>query len=134
MHVLTIKPETIFQALSDATRIRIIRLMVMSGKEVCLCEITDSLKESQTKLSRHLKVLRQAGLLSAKKEGRWIYHRLVTNQDHFLHLYKIIKGLPDTDNIYATDLLNFQARLCLREDGRCQIDETTQTKEKPLSN
>lgn len=128
MNILTTKPETLFQALSDPTRIRIIRLMLISGKEVCLCEITDSLKESQTKLSRHLKVLRQSGLLSAKKEGRWIYHRLVTDQNHFLHLHGIIKDLPDIDDIYATDLLNFQARLCLREDGRCQTNETNLTK------
>lgn len=134
MHILTIKPETIFQALSDSTRIRIIRLIIMSGKEVCLCEITDSLKESQTKLSRHLKVLRQAGLLSAKKEGRWIYHRLVTDQKHFLQLHEIIKALPDSDNIYATDLLNFQARLSLREDGRCQTNGTTLIKNKTINN
>lgn len=132
MHILTIKPETVFQALADATRIRIIRLMLMSGKEICLCEITDSLNEPQTKLSRHLKVLRQAGLLSAQKEGRWIYHSLVSNESHFLHLYDIIKNLPDTESIYATDLSNFQARLCLRENGRCKTDETSTAKKKQL--
>jgi len=130
MHILTIKPETIFQALADATRIRIIRLMVMSGNEVCLCEITDSLKESQTKLSRHLKVLRQAGLLSAQKEGRWVYHRLVSNEAHLQHLYDIIKDLPDTDNIYSTDLQHFQAQLSLREDGRCKTADTATVKRK----
>lgn len=123
MHVLTIKPETLFQALADATRIRIIRLMVSSGEEVCLCEITDSLNESQTKLSRHLKVLRQAGLLSAQKEGRWVYHRLIPGQDHLQHLYDIVKNLPDLDSIYATDLVNFKSRLSLREDGRCKTNE-----------
>lgn len=123
MHVLTIKPETIFQALAEPTRIRIIRLMVTSSEEVCLCEITDSLNEPQAKLSRHLKVLRQAGLLSAQKEGRWVYHRLIPNQDHLQHLYNIIKNLPDLEGIYATDLLNFKSRLCLREDGRCRTND-----------
>ena len=60
-----VKFETIFQALADATRIRIIRLMVMTGEEACLCEITDSLGESQAKASRHLKVLRQVSFPSA---------------------------------------------------------------------
>jgi len=130
MHVLTIKPETMFQALADETRIRIIRLMVMSGEEVCLCEITDSLNEPQTKLSRHLKVLRQAGLLSAQKEGRWVYHRLVTGESHLDHLFSIIKGLPDINERYATDLANFKTRLCLREDGRCKIEKLATVKKK----
>lgn len=124
MHVLTIKPETIFQALAEPTRIRIIRLMVTSGEEVCLCEITDSLNEPQAKLSRHLKVLRQAGLLSAQKEGRWVYHRLIPDQVHLQHLYDIVRDLPDTDNLYANDLENFQSRLCLRDDGRCKTDKS----------
>lgn len=130
MHVLTIKPETFFQAMADETRIRIIRLMVMSGEEVCLCEITDSLNEPQTKLSRHLKVLRQAGLLSAQKEGRWVYHRLVTGESHLEHLYAIIESLPDPDKRYATDLKNFKSRLCLREGGRCKTEKVLTKKRK----
>jgi len=128
--MLTIKPETMFQALADETRIRIIRLMVMSGEEVCLCEITDSLNEPQTKLSRHLKVLRQAGLLSAQKEGRWVYHRLVTDEAYRDHLFAIIKSLPDTDKRYASDLANFMARLCMRGDGRCKTEKLTIAKKK----
>jgi len=119
MQKLIIKPETFFQSMADETRIRIIRLMLMSGEEVCLCEITDSLNESQTKLSRHLKILRQAGLLSSKKEGRWVYHRLVTGESHLDHLFEIIENLPDPGKRYETDLKNFKSRLCLREGGRC---------------
>jgi ArsR family transcriptional regulator len=109
--------------MADETRIRIIRLMVMSGEEVCLCEITDSLNEPQTKLSRHLKVLRQAGLLSALKEGRWLYHRLITGESHLDHLYAIIKSLPDPDKLYETDLANFKVRLGLREGARCKTEQ-----------
>ena len=53
------------------------RLLAMTGEETCLCELVDSLLEPQYKLSRHLKIIRQAGLLTAEKEGRWVYHRLV---------------------------------------------------------
>jgi len=130
MYALTIKPETFFQAMADETRIRIIRLMVMSGEEVCLCEITDSLNESQTKLSRHLKVLRQAGLLSAQKEGRWVYHRLIIGESHLDHLHAIIKSLPDPDKLYETDLANFKARLGLREGARCKTEQVMTTKRK----
>jgi len=122
MHVITIKPETAFQAVADKTRLRIIRLMINSGEEVCLCEITDSLQESQTKLSRHLKVLRQAGLLSAQKEGRWVYHSLVTGIPYLDYLYASIKALPDEFGTYANDLKLFNERLCLRENNRCKTN------------
>ena len=72
MHLITVKPEQVFQALADRTRIRIMRLLVDTGEEICLCELVDSLQELQYKLSRHLKTLRQAGLLSAIKDGRWL--------------------------------------------------------------
>ena len=120
MHIVTIQSETVFQALSDEVRIRILRLMVDSGEEVCLCELVDSLQESQTKLSRHLKVLRQAGLLSAQKDGRWVYHDLVKDVAYFKQLHALVRALPDEFGIYANDLERFQDRLCLRENGRCR--------------
>ena len=63
MHSINIKPQEIFQALADPTRIRIVHLLAHTGEEACLCELVDSLMEPQYKLSRHLKILRQAGLL-----------------------------------------------------------------------
>jgi len=77
MHVLAITPESLFQALSDTTRLRIIRLLTTSEQKTCLCELVDALLEPQYNLSRHLKVLRQTGFLSSQKEGRWIFHRLI---------------------------------------------------------
>ena len=70
MHLITVKLEEVFQALADRTRIRIMRLLVDTGEEICLCELVDSLQELQYKLSRHLKTLRQAGLLTTIKDGR----------------------------------------------------------------
>ena len=55
-----------------------VRLLAVTKEELCLCEMVDSLLEPQYKLSRHLKILKQSGLLTAQKEGRWVYHRLVT--------------------------------------------------------
>ena len=121
MHSITIQPEAIFQALADETRLRVIRLMVATSEESCLCELVDSLLESSYKLSRHLKILRQAGLLSSQKEGRWVYHRLVMKPVYLESLYATVHALPDPDEIYSADLKRFRARLCLREDGRCRI-------------
>jgi len=121
MQMITIKPEEIFQALADETRLRVIRLMVVTDEESCLCELVDSLLEPSYKLSRHLKILRQAGLLSSQKEGRWVYHRLVTEPPYLESLYTTVRALPDSGEIYGADLKRFRARLCLREGGRCRI-------------
>nr|SPS05989.1 Transcriptional regulator, ArsR family [Candidatus Nitrotoga fabula] len=121
MHSLNIEPQEIFQALADGTRIRIARLLAQTGDEACLCELVDCLLEPQSKVSRHLKVLRQAGLLSAVKDGRWVYHRLVRDMAHLERLYEMLKAMPDSDSVFAKDLANFQNRLSLREDGRCRV-------------
>jgi len=121
MHVITINPETLFQALSDSTRLRIIRLLVMTDEEICLCELVDVLLEPQYNLSRHLKVLRQAGLLTSQKEGRWVYHRLTRDPDYLQQLYTLVRSLPDPKGVYSTDLKHFKSRMALREDGRCRV-------------
>ena len=66
---------TLFHALSDATRIAILR-MLRSG-ELCVCELQDELDAAQSRLSFHLRVLRDAGLVADRREGRWSYYRIV---------------------------------------------------------
>ncbi len=121
MQLIKVQPEAIFHALADEIRLRIIRLMVMTGEESCLCEMVDSLQEPSYKLSRHLKILRQAGLLASQKEGRWVYHRLLTEPAYLEQLYATVQALPDSAEIYSADLKRFQDRLRLREEGRCKI-------------
>ncbi len=65
----------VFHALSDETRLRIVRLL--SGGERCVCDLTGALDAAQSRLSFHLKVLRTAGLVSDRREGRWVYYSLV---------------------------------------------------------
>ena len=79
MHVITVYPPQVFQSLADPIRLRIVRLLAKTGEESCLCELVDSLLEPQYKLSRHLKILKQSGLLTAQKDGCWVYHRLVAD-------------------------------------------------------
>ena len=121
MHTISVRPQEIFQALADPTRIRIVRLLAETGDEACLCELVDSLLEPQYKLSRHVKILRQAGLLSAEKDGRWVYHRLVHGVPYLELAYDMVRALPDSDGGLAQDLHNFQQRTCLREGGRCRV-------------
>ena len=63
-----------FAALSDATRLRLLHLM--KDGEICVCFLQGVLRSNQPKISRHLAYLRQAGLVEARREGKWIYYSL----------------------------------------------------------
>ncbi|AOM41355.1 metalloregulator ArsR/SmtB family transcription factor [Xenorhabdus hominickii] len=68
-------PLHFFKYLSDETRLRIMLLLRETG-ELCVCDISTALQEQQSKTSRHLAMLREAGLLLDRREGKWIYYRL----------------------------------------------------------
>jgi len=68
--------DRFFAALSDRTRLRLLNLM--DGQEVCVCYFVEILGQSQPKISRHLAYLRRAGIVSARREGKWMHYRLVT--------------------------------------------------------
>ncbi len=68
-------PDSLCKALADPTRARI-ALLVMREKELCVCELTCALNEAQPKVSRHLALLRESGLLADHRKGQWIYYRL----------------------------------------------------------
>jgi len=70
---------TLFQALADRTRLRLLNLM--SGGEVCVCYFVELLDEPQPKISRHLAYLRRAGLVSARRDGKWMHYRLTVPTD-----------------------------------------------------
>ena len=63
-----------FQALSDETRLEIVRLL--SHGERCVCELQDALEAAQSRLSFHLKTLKDAGLVIDRRQGRWVYYAL----------------------------------------------------------
>lgn len=74
--------ETLFKALADTTRLRILGLLLTG--EVCVCDIHESLKIPQPKASRHLAYLRRAGLVATRRDGLWIHYRLGTLPDPVL--------------------------------------------------
>jgi ArsR family transcriptional regulator len=67
---------TLFKALSDETRLRIVRTMARSQQELCECEIVPQFGLSQSTISYHLKVLREAGIVECEKRGLWAYCRV----------------------------------------------------------
>jgi ArsR family transcriptional regulator, arsenate/arsenite/antimonite-responsive transcriptional repressor len=68
--------ESLFQALADRTRLRLLNLLAMG--EICVCYFVTLLDEPQPKISRHLAYLRRSGLVSARRDGKWIHYQLVT--------------------------------------------------------
>lgn len=67
--------ERFFQALGDKTRLRLLNLM--GEQEICVCYFVEILGAPQPKISRHLAYLRSAGVIAARREGRWMHYRIV---------------------------------------------------------
>jgi len=72
---MQLTPTEVFKSLADDTRLRI-ALLIASAGELCVCELTESLQESQPKISRHLSLLRTTGVLLDRRQGQWVYYRL----------------------------------------------------------
>ena len=93
-----------FHALSDETRLAIVQRL-RSG-ERCVCDLTDLLDAAQSRLSFHLKVLKDAGLVTDRKEGRWVHYSL--NRDAFRELQDLLGEMKPSAR-----------RLTVRDDDCC---------------
>jgi ArsR family transcriptional regulator len=91
-----------FRALADHTRLRLLNLL--SESEVCVCYFVEVLRMNQPKISRHLAYLRRAGLVAARREGKWMHYRIVEPPD------------PHAARIFR------EVRMWLREDALMQRD------------
>ena len=69
----------LFRALADPTRLRLLNLI--ADKEICVCYFVEILGISQPKISRHLAYLRHAGIVAARRQGRWMHYRLLAPPD-----------------------------------------------------
>lgn len=81
----------LFKALADPTRLRLINLM--GDAEVCVCFFVEVLKINQPKISRHLAYLRRAGVVSSRRDGKWIHYRLVQPPDaHAANIFREVRA------------------------------------------
>ncbi|MBZ7107394.1 transcriptional regulator [Klebsiella michiganensis] len=72
---MSLTPLQLFKNLSDETRLGIVLLLKEMG-ELCVCDLCTALDQSQPKISRHLAMLRESGLLLDRKQGKWVHYRL----------------------------------------------------------
>lgn len=91
--------ENLFLALSDKTRLRLLNLM--REKEICVFYFTEVLGASQPKISRHLAYLRNTKIVSARREGKWIYYKIETPKSDFAKnvLYDTFAWLESQDEM-----------------------------------
>jgi len=108
------QPSKLFGAFADTTRLRILNLLV-EQKELCVCDLCVVLDVIQPKVSRHLAILRRAGLVDVRREGKWKFYA-VADPPSPLHrtLLRCIRGcLGDVDELAAdrARLRDLQTRL-----------------------
>ena len=72
---MSLLPLQLFKNLADETRLGIVLLLKARG-ELCVCDLCTALAQSQPKISRHLAMLRESGLLRDRKQGKWVHYRL----------------------------------------------------------
>jgi ArsR family transcriptional regulator len=94
--------ERFFRALADYTRLRLLNLM--GDDEVCVCFFVEVIGTNQPKISRHLAYLKNAGIVAARREGKWMHYRIV-----------------DPPDFYAAQILQ-DVRLWLAADRKMQQD------------
>lgn len=83
--------EQFFKALADHTRLRVIHLL--GTDEICVCSVVEALQTSQPKVSRHLAYLRRAGLVEARRDGKWVHYRIVEPPDeHAAEIFREVRN------------------------------------------
>jgi ArsR family transcriptional regulator, arsenate/arsenite/antimonite-responsive transcriptional repressor len=103
--------DQIFRALADPTRLRLINLM--SEQEICVCYFIQVIEAPQPKISRHLAYLRRAGIVAARRDGKWMHYRLTMPQNS--HASSILKR-----TIAALKSDKQMQRDCQRLDRACR--------------
>ncbi|HEY0794961.1 MAG TPA: metalloregulator ArsR/SmtB family transcription factor [Acidisarcina sp.] len=101
----------LFAALADPTRLRLLNLM--NGREVCVCYFVEILKQGQPKISRHLAYLRRAGIVEARREGKWMHYRIERPRDSRAGsiLDATLKSFESDPNL-QTDLARLERACC----------------------
>ena len=108
-------PDSFCKTLADPTRASI-ALLVAREKELCVCELTCALNQSQPKISRHLALLREANLLADRRSGQWVYYRLHPELPKWVS--KTMKTMLDANSAWLEES---HQRLCDMKDrpNRC---------------
>jgi ArsR family transcriptional regulator len=108
------------KAFADPSRVRI--LAALRRQELCVCELCDALGVTQSTLSTHLQVIRNAGLISARKQGKWMYYAIAPTAKPFVRsLFQSFAAFLNADARLRQDAKRLSQRLALRDNGACCV-------------
>lgn len=113
----------ILETLADPSRLRLLRLL--QGRELCVCELVDTLRIPQYAVSRHLRRLRAMGLVEARREGRWMHYRLAPRAVKSPLAREVLLALVrhlDRTREGRQDDRSLRLRLARGRTGRCLTD------------
>ena len=103
--------ELLFKALADRTRLRLLNLM--AAGEVCVCFFVEVLGTNQPKISRHLAYLRRAGVVAARREGKWMHYRITTPEnEHAARVFGEVMTWLGEDSDMRKDRARMQTICC----------------------
>ena len=108
-----------FKSLGDETRLRIMALLV-SGRELCVCDIMAALDLPQSTVSRHLAFLRNTGLVDDRRQGIWMYYRI--NKERIAHaadLCDLLASMLSGQKQAGADRLRLEEHLAVKETASC---------------
>ncbi len=114
----------VLKALSDETRLRI--LILVAQEELCVCEVMQILGMGQSRISRHLNILRDAGLVEARRQGTWMFYRLAGRESsgHGMRMVEILEDWVADNDLVKADLEKLQRCLTDRgKNGHCPLPE-----------
>lgn len=114
----------LFKALADQTRLRLINLI--GNDEICVCFFVEVMNTNQPKISRHLAYLKRAGVVAARREGKWMHYRLIEPADpHAARIFREVRSWLDNNPAMVTDRTRLK-RIC------CAPQLPVQLKRAPL--
>ena len=101
----------LFRALADRTRLRMLNLM--GNDEVCVCFFVEVLKTNQPKISRHLAYLKRAGVVAARREGKWMHYRVVEPPDEqAAKIFREVRAALENNRVMQTDRTRLRNLCC----------------------
>lgn len=112
--------ERVIKALADKNRLRILKML--QQRDMCVCEIREVLGLSQPSVSKHLKILKDAGIIEDDQKGLWTNYSINSHNDYARSLSRLVKGWLDQDKIIQNDLRQAKnadrEKLCFTGKGR----------------
>ena len=117
--ILVTELVAIAKALADSTRVRIVA--ALRHEELCVYELVDALETTQSTLSSHLQVCRQAHLVTTRKDSRWVYYSISRRYSDLVETIFSHFRLPESNEQLLRDAKRLKTRLGMREHGRCVV-------------